>query len=154
MLEAVPVLLREANEFVASFHRHNKRVTGALFAVGCTDGEGLRGVAIAGRPVARMLQDGRTVECLRCCVLEGAPKGACSFLYACLWRAARALGYRRLITYTLASESGASLRGAGFKVVAELPPRAPESAWQGPDRSRDWQPVYGQMKLRWELADT
>jgi hypothetical protein len=68
-----------------------------------------------------------------------------------LWRSARALGYRRCVTYTLTTEGGASLRGAGFKLVAELPPRK-ASAWQGPDRSRDWQSVYGQQKIRWELT--
>jgi hypothetical protein len=91
-LEAVPMTVREANEFIASFHRHNKPVVGARFAIGCTDGTGLMGVAVVGRPVARQLQDGATSEVTRCCVLETAPKGACSFLYAACWRAWRAMG--------------------------------------------------------------
>lgn len=93
-----------------------------------------------------------TAEVLRCCVLSDAPKGTCSFLYATAWRAARALGWRRLITYTLADESGASLRGAGWRTVAELPPRPAHRAWKGPGRDREWQPVFGQQKLRWEVA--
>ena len=122
---AVPMTMREANEFVASFHRHNKPVAGARFAIGASDGEALIGVAIVGRPVARQLQDGVTSEVTRCCVRERAQKGACSFLYAACWRAWRAMGGRRLVTYTLATESGASMRGVGWKLVAELPANRP-----------------------------
>lgn len=150
-LHPVPMTQREANAFVASFHRHNKPTRGMLFQVGASDGNRLVGVGIAGRPVSRILDDGTTIEITRCCVLDNAPLGSCSFLYASLWRAARALGYRRCVTYTLASESGASLRGAGFKTVAELRSRK-DFAWQGPGRAREWQPVYGQQKLRWALA--
>ena len=89
-------------------------------------------------------------EVLRCCVRDGAPKGACSFLYACCWRAWRAMGGTRLVTYTLQSESGASLRGAGWKVVAELEPSDPKR-WQNRP-GREWQPVVGQAKFRWEAA--
>lgn len=150
MIDAVPVTVREANDFIASFHRHNKPVAGARFAIGASDGNQLVGVAVVGRPVARMLQDGTTSEVTRCCVLETAPKGACSFLYAACWRAWRAMGGRRLVTYTLQSESGASLRGAGWRVVAELKPNKP-GMWQS-RAGREWQSVVGQAKLRWECA--
>lgn len=150
-LFAVPMTLAEANEFVANYHRHNRPTVGAMWSVGVSDGRGLQGVAIIGRPVSRILDDGTTLEVTRVCTLPEAPKGACSFLYAAAWRAGRALGWRRLVTYTLTSESGASLRGAGWKVVAKLNPRK-DYAWQGPDRARDWQPVYGQQKLRWEMS--
>lgn len=150
-LHAVPVTQREANEFVANFHRHNKPTRGALFQLGASDGARLAGVAIIGRPVARMLQDGATAEVLRCCVLGDAPKGTCSFLYGASWRAARALGWRRLITYTLQSESGASIRGAGWKLIGEAT-KAPAAGWSRDGRARDWQPIYGQQKLRWEIA--
>lgn len=150
-LLAVPMTQREAKAFVASFHRHNKKPKGALFQLGASDGDRLVGVGIAGRPVSRILDDGTTIEVTRCCVLDDAPLGSCSFLYASLWRAGRALGYERCITYTLTSESGASLRGAGFRIVAQLRPRK-VNAWHGPNRAREWQPVYGQLKLRWELA--
>src|SRR4051812_6353496 len=136
---------REANAFVLAFHRHNAPPRGALFQLGVSDGRRLVGVAMAGRPVARGLDNGETIEVTRCCVLEDAPKGTCSFCYSALWRAARALGWRRIVTYTWASESGASLRGAGWKVVAELPARG-AGAWQGPDRARHWQSTYGQQK--------
>lgn len=149
-LALVPCLLGEANDFVASFHRHNKPVTGARFSVGASaDGE-LVGVAIVGRPTARELQDGFTAEVTRCCVHDDAPKGACSFLYAACWRAWRAMGGGRLVTYTLQREGGASLRGAGWKVVGELAGRD-AGGWQSRP-GREWQPVVGEPKFRWEIA--
>jgi hypothetical protein len=147
---AVPVTRSEAQAFVLNFHRHSKPPLGGLFQVGASDGLRMVGVAIVGRPVARRLQDGATAEVLRCCVIDDAPKGTCSFLYGACWRAAKALGWRRLVTYTLARESGASLRGAGWKVVAELEANRP-AMWQTRP-GREWQPVVGQQKLRWEAA--
>lgn len=142
--------LSEAMDLVTNFHRHNKAPSGGLFCLGVSDGGRLVGVAIVGRPVARKLDDCQTAEVTRCCVLEDAPKGTCSFLYARAWQAAKALGWRKMITYTLQAESGASLRGAGWKVVAELKAGNP-SAWLTRP-GREWQPVVGQMKLRWEAA--
>lgn len=142
--------LLEANQFVRNFHRHNKPTAGGLFAVGCSDGERLVGVAIVGRPVARLLDNGETTEVTRTCVLDDAPKGTCSFLYARCWQAARALGWRKMITYTLQSESGASLRGAGWRVVAELRGNT-GVAWQNRP-GREWQAVVGQAKFRWEAV--
>lgn len=145
-----PITLKEANQFVASFHRHNKPTRGGLFAVGCSNDGGLQGVAIVGRPVARMLQDGFTAEVTRVCTMDGSQKGTCSFLYATCWRAARAMGYQKLITYTLQSETGISLNGAGWRIVHET--KASKSGWNVPSRSRDWQPIYGQAKFRWEIS--
>ena len=143
----VPCTLREACAFVTSFHRHNKAPQGGLFACGASDGERLVGVGIVGRPVSRHMQDGGTAEVVRCCVLDDAPKGTPSAIYGALWRAARALGWRRLITYTLQSESGASLRGAGWTVLAERKANDP-ARWQSRP-GREWQPVVGQPKLLW-----
>lgn len=152
-LRAFPMTLAEANDFIAEHHRHSRPVVGGRFAIGCGNDEtGLQGVAVVSRPVARQLQDGRTAEVTRCCVdTAKAQKGACSFLYAACWRAWRAMGGERLVTYTLAKESGASLRGAGWQVVAEVEPR--DNPWQGPDRAREWHPTYGQLKLRWEANE-
>jgi hypothetical protein len=150
-LVAVPTTLAEANEFVANFHRHNKPVTMARWSIGASDGERLVGVAIVTLPVSRTLMDGFTAEVARCCVVDDAPKGSCSFLYAACWRAWRAMGGKRLITYTLQSESGASLRGAGWNVVAELAPRRDAQQWTNRP-GREWQSVVGQAKLRWEVA--
>ncbi len=146
----VPLTISEANEFVRSYHRHNKPVTGARFAIGASDGNELVGVALVSRPVARHMQDGLTSEVVRCCVTDVAPKGTPSFLYAACWRAWRAMGGRRLITYTLQREGGASLRGAGFNVVAELDANLPK-AWQNRP-GREWQAVVGEPKFRWEVA--
>jgi hypothetical protein len=148
MITIVPISLAEAQSFVAAFHRHNKPPVGHKFSVGASDGERLVGVAIVGRPVARMMQDGLTLEVLRLCVNDGAPKGSCSALYQTCWRAAKALGYRKLITYTLQTESGASLRGAGWKIVAELPANRADQ-WQNRP-GREWQATVGQAKIRWE----
>ncbi len=151
-LVAVPVELSEANEFVANFHRHNKPVTGHRFSIGVSDGNNLRGVCIVGRPVSRIIQaQGYTAEVLRCCVQDGAPKGSCSFLYATAWRAWRAMGGQRLITYTLQSEGGASLRGAGWSLIAERKANDPKQ-WQS-RAGRAWQPVVGQAKFLWEAAN-
>lgn len=145
-LSVVPVTLREANAFVAAHHRHHVPPRGCVFCLGVEDDAGtLRGVAIAGRPVSRMLQDGRTLEVTR--VATDGARNACSKLYAAVRRAAPHLGYRRLVTYTLASESGASLRGAGWRRVADVS----GGSWSRPSRGReDKHPLAA--KVRWEAA--
>jgi hypothetical protein len=145
MLELVPITLREANAFVRAHHRHHPPARGCVAVVAVSDLEAVRGVAIIGRPKARRAQDGWTAEVTRVCT-DGA-RNACSMLYGAAWRAARALGYRRLITYTLPSEGGASLRGAGFRLVAETR----GGSWSRAARPRvDMHPT--QAKLRWERA--
>lgn len=145
MLTITPITQREANAYVAQHHRHHKPVTGAIFCVAASDGGTVRGVAIVGRPVARALQDGWTAEVTRCCT-DGA-RNACSMLYGAAWRAARAMGYRKLITYTLPEEGGASLRAAGFRCIGA----AGGGSWNCPSRPRiDTHPM--QQKLRWEQA--
>ena len=150
-LRAIPMNLSEANEFVKNFHRHNKPVVGHRFCIGVSDGSELWGVVIVGRPVSRFVQaEGYTAEVLRCCVRDGGPKGCCSFLYGAAWRAWRAMGGERLITYTLQSEGGASLRGAGWRLVAERKPNDPK-LWQS-RKGRSWQPVVGQAKFLWDVS--
>ncbi|HMJ03091.1 MAG TPA: XF1762 family protein, partial [Conexibacter sp.] len=114
------------------------------FALGAARGDELVGVAIVGRPLARLLQDGWTLEVLRLCTT--GDRNACSFLYGACWRAARALGYRRLVTYTRADEGGASLRASGFRVVGEVK----SESWDRPSRPRDGGDP--QQRLRWELS--
>ena len=121
-LNLIPVTFREACAFIAEHHRHHKPPAGIKFCLGLMDRDGeLVGVATVGRPVARMYDDGLTLEVNRTCT-DGTAN-ANSMLYGAAWRAAKALGYRRLITYTHASESGASLRAAGWRVIAERPAR-------------------------------
>jgi hypothetical protein len=141
-----PLTVKAAIAFVREHHRHNRPPLSALFALGAhCDGQ-LVGVVMVGRPIARMMQDGHTAEVTRCCVLEGAPMGTCSFLYARARRAAAALGYDRVLTYTLASETGASLRGAGWQPVAKVRARQ----WSTPKRLRESQPIHGLPKVRWQ----
>ncbi|OZI79893.1 hypothetical protein CAL24_08260 [Bordetella genomosp. 2] len=114
-LRVIPVSLRIANAFVAQQHRHHRPVRGCKFAIGASADGRLVGVAIVGRPVARGHDDGLTAEVTRLCT-DGT-RNACSLLYGAAWRAARSMGYRRLITYTLPDEGGASLRGAGWRLL-------------------------------------
>lgn len=117
MLDICPVSLKEANAYVEQHHRHHKPVVGHKFSIGCTDGENIVGVAIVGRPVSRYLDDGWTLEVNR--LATDGTKNACSMLYAAAWRAARAMGYKKLITYILDTEPGTSLKAAGWKCVGQ-----------------------------------
>lgn len=119
----VPITFRQASAFITKHHRHNKPARGWKFGIGIVDsGTDLVGVATAGRPVARHFNNGVTLEVNRTCT-DGC-KNANSMLYGAVWRAAKAMGYRRCITYTQADEPGTSLRAAGWRKVKELPPRA------------------------------
>lgn len=112
-LYVVPVELKEANAFIAALHRHHKPVVGHRFSLGCMDDRGvLRGAAICGRPVARMVDQRNVLEVTRLCT-DGT-KNACSILYAAAARAAQAIGYRKTQTYVLDSEPGTSLLAAGW----------------------------------------
>jgi hypothetical protein len=145
MLILTPITLREACAFIEQHHRHHKPPRGCRFAIAVSADAVVCGVATVGRPVARSLDDGWTVEVNRCCT-DGT-RNACSMLYAAAWRAARAMGYRRLITYTLASEGGASLRAAGWRSLGA----AGGGSWDRPSRPRvDTAPL--QAKLMWEAA--
>lgn len=147
--ELTPVTLRQAREFVAKFHRHNDPPQGYKFSIGLLDGDDLIGVVIVGRPVARRKDDGKTAEVTRCCVLEGY-KNANSLLYGAAWRAARAMGYSRIITYTLPTESGASLRAAGFQKVGMTEAKA--NGWSVPSRPRVKGDKYPEgQKVVWEI---
>lgn len=112
-----PVTFREACAFVELMHRHHKPPRGCLFCLAVSEEGRVVGVAIVGRPVSRLLQDGWTAEVTR--VATDGTKNACSKLYSAAWRAARSIGFRRLVTYTLPEESGASLRAAGWRLIGE-----------------------------------
>ena len=149
MMEARPITLRAACAHVAEFHRHNLPPRGHRFSIGCTVDGVLVGCAIVGRPVARGFDFETTAEVVRVCVPDGAQKGMCSFLYAACWRAWKAMGGKRMITYTLQSETGASLRGAGWIRVADLAGRD-GVAWQN-RADRKAQAVVSEPKYRWEV---
>jgi hypothetical protein len=152
--EIVPVTLRKANDFVAAKHRHTGRTArnGGKFAIGLGVKGKLKGVAIVGNPLSATLMNGVTAEVLRVCVDDDAPKGSCSKLYGACWRAWKAMGGKRMITYTLETETGASLRGAGWVVVGKTKP-CKEGWRKSPDNStRTYAPVMGLVKNRWQVT--
>lgn len=132
MLQIRPIDLKGARAFVGEHHRHNKPPIGHKFSIACYDGERLCGVVMVGRPISRRLDDGLTVEINRNCT-DGT-YNACSILYGAACRAAKALGYKRIITYTLQSEPGTSLKASGWK-IDEL--QAGGGSWSVPSRPRE-----------------
>lgn len=149
-LQVVPIKQAEAKAYVREHHRHHEPSVGSVFQVAVADEEAaVRGVAMVGRPIARNWDDGWTLEVTR--VATDGCANACSALYAACWRAAKALGWGRLITYTLSSESGSSLRAAGFRVIAQRKGRS----WATASKARprvDTYAEHGQGKLVWEAA--
>jgi hypothetical protein len=145
-LRLCPISLGTANEFVAAWHRHHDPVIQCIFKVGICDGQGvLRGVAIAEIPKGINNMTGDTIEVTR--VATDGTKNACSMLYGACSRAAFALGWRKVITYTEKGESGASLRAAGHRVVAERPAR---KGWDTQSRPRDNRKYRSVQRLLWD----
>lgn len=145
--EIVPLDLAEANAFVRLHHRHHGAVVGHKFSLGAIFEGIICGVAIVGRPVSRMRDDGKTLEVTRLCT-DGT-RNACSFLYGAAARAAFALGYKRIGTYILASEPGASLLGSGWRQIAETK----GGSWSRNRRPRvDTHPLQGKILFEAESA--
>jgi len=142
-LELQPIFQDEAFAWISEHHRHHEPPRGWLFGIACNDGARIVGVAVIGRPTAGRLQDGWTAEVTRCCT-DGTPHVA-SKLYAAACRATRAMGYRRLITYTLATERGTSLRAAGWRELYNT---------KGGSWNRRWRPRVDKhptgQKTLWE----
>lgn len=152
-LEIRPITLRAANAYVAQHHRHNLPTNGHKWSLAVYDGDRLCGVAIAGQPIARKLDDGLTIEIRRVCT-DGT-RNACSILYGACAKTAKAMGYKRVITYTLISEPGTSLRASGFTDCGE----AGGGTWNMPSRPREVEQItlFGtvrkypeEKKRRWE----
>ncbi len=168
-LRIVPVTWDDACGFIGMWHRHHKPPRGHIFRVGVADDlDVLHGVATVGRPVSRAYQDGLTLEVNR--TSTDGMRNANSMLYGACWRAARALGYRRLITYSHADvqgpvcgapcrhwscmairegENGVSLRAAGWRIVAQRPPHR---GWDRPSRPRGQTDTEGIPRTLWEVA--
>lgn len=141
-LTIVPLGLKGANDYVEKMHRHHKPVRGCKFCIGVmSDGE-LHGVAICGRPVSRYYDNGLTLEITRLCT-DGT-FNACSKLYGACVRIARNMGYTRIVTYTLESEDGASLRASNFRYDG----RAGKPMWTGSRSGRDTG-APKEFKKRW-----
>lgn len=144
-LQLQPITFKEASAFVRLHHRHHAPSVGHKFSIAANDGARVVGVVTVGRPVARHLDNGWTLEVTRC-TTDGT-KNAASLLYGAAWRATKALGYRRLITYTLVEEPGTSLRAAGWQALYQTE----GGSWDCPSRPRvDTHPL-GQKTL-WEAG--
>lgn len=143
MIKLTPITHKNAKTYVREHHRHLKPPAGAVFVLAVSDEDGtVRGVALVGRPVARMLDDGLTLEVTR--VATDGARNACSMLYGAARRIAFAMGYTKIVTYTLPEEGGASLRAAGWKNEGE----AGGGSWSRDKRQRDL-PLRGEVKTRW-----
>ena len=130
-LTAIPLELKQANKFVEKYHRHHKPVHRDKFRIGCLFEGRLVGVVQCARPVSRYLDSGDTIEVVRLCT-DGTPN-VCSFLYSRAARAAQAMGYKKIITYTLESEDGSSLRACGWKFEK----MTDGGSWNCPSRPRN-----------------
>lgn len=149
MLKVLPIFQKQAFEFIEKNHRHHKKPAGSILqiAVGVESQNDkfettikIHGVAVVGRPVSRMLQNGRTAEVTRLCT-DGYPN-ACSMLYAACWRAVKAMGYNKLVTYILDTEPGTTLNASGFNYVG----KRGGGSWSRPSRVRtDKHPVQGKI---------
>lgn len=147
-LRLVPVRFGDAAGFTDMWHRHHRRPTGHVFSMGVANElDVLVGVACVGRPVAKAYQDGLTLEVNR--TTTDGTRNVNSMLYGAAWRAAKALGYCRLITYTQEGETGASLRAAGWRVLAERPARG---SWDTPSRPREDRGTEGIPRTLWEAS--
>ncbi|MGI5292785.1 XF1762 family protein [Nonomuraea polychroma] len=135
----------QASAFVGGHHRHNRPPQGHKFSIGAAHGNELVGVTIVGRPIARHYDDGHTLEVTRVAVKSSA-RNACTLLYGAAWRAGRALGYQRMITYTRADESGTCLRAAGWEPIAV---RSPHRGWSRPSRPRPYSEAEPVARTLW-----
>jgi hypothetical protein len=147
-LELVPITRDEAFAFIERHHRHHPPPTSWRYGVGVHVEGTVVGVVVVGRPVSRHLDDGWTAEVTRLCT-DGTEHAA-SKLYAAAWRASRALGYRRLITYTLTTEPGTSLRAAGWRTIGQTDTRA--RSWDRPGRPRVDRHAVAQRSL-WAIGE-
>lgn len=142
-LYAVPLELREANEFVATLHRHHDPVYRDKFRVGAEKNGELVGIVQVGRPVSRNLDDGKTVEVTRLC--SNGERNVCSFLYGKAAKIAQEMGYSKIITYILQSEPGVSLKAAGWTLED---PSCGGGNWNCPSRKRNTT-APTEKKQRW-----
>lgn len=146
-MDIVPITFKEACEFVRRHHRHHRPPQGHKFSIACSDNGKIVGVVIVGRPISRMLDNGWTLEVTRLCT-DGT-KNACSILYSTAWRAARAMGYKKMVTYVKQSEGGGSLHASGWKLIGE----AGGGKWSRITRPRINE-YNTELKLKFEITSS
>lgn len=153
---ARPLTLADANAVVAKWHSHHKPVKGHRFSIGAFDGGVCVGAVIVGRPVARRLDTGTTFEVTRLCT--NGHRNAASFLLARAWRAARAMGVTRMVSYTREDEAGTSYKAAGWTATAT----SPGKQWDAHTDQRRVQVMLPGIftpttecvpRVRWEVCD-
>jgi hypothetical protein len=144
----LPITLKRANAIVVAWHRHNKPVRGCRWCLAAEHNGKIVGIVIVARPVAGGIDQDLTAEVRRLCVIPDAPHNTCSFLYAAARRVWQTMGGSRMLTYTLQSESGASLRGAGWNPSVVKVKHKCGNGWQS--RPRQFQPVFEEPKFRWD----
>ena len=149
-MTVVPITVKEANKVVGEHHRHNNPTSGGKFAVAAEHEGKIVGAVIIGRPIARLLDKEGVAEVTRLVVTPDAPRNTCSFLYSAARRVWQAMGGKKMLTYTLQTESGDSLRGAGWTRHFATKPHG----WNNKTRERKEQKIYSQAKFRWEVACT
>lgn len=148
-MRIVPLTLREANDFVERWHRHSARTSndGGKYAIGLENDGQLVGVAIVGRPIARLLQVEGAAELLRLCTSPNAPKGAGSKLYSRAKRIWQLMGGTTIHTYTLTKESGETMRGAGLRDEDSIEVKGAQ--WDRTNRRRTIKAIHDEPKRRW-----
>ena len=146
MLNVVPITFKAACHFVRIHHRHHPPPIGHKFSIGLCDGQELVAVAMAGRPISRMLDNGRTLEVTRVCT--NGSRNACSKIYATCWRIAKEMGYKCTVTYILESEPGTSLKAAGWICDG----KTGGGSWDTPSRRRPRKENIG-VKIRFRIGD-
>ena len=144
MLKIVPTTLKQANGLVSQIHRHHKPVVGHRFSLACYDDDRLCGVVICGRPVARMIDHTKVLEISRCAT-DGT-KNAISKLYSSVCRAAAAMGFEKVQTYTLPEEGGSSMKACGFTFVGE----AGGGDWNHGEKSHKNRRTDQPMGVKWK----
>lgn len=142
-LKVKPISLAQANEFIIKNHRHHDKVQGHKFSEAVYKGDKLVGVACVGRPVSRHLDDNKTLEVTRLCT-DGT-YNACSILYARCARIAKDMGYEKIITYILDSETGISLKASGWHLEED---NVGGGCWSSPSRPRELMEInlFGETK--------
>ena len=155
-LNTKPITIKQANEFVAKYHRHHRPTTKncGKWAISAVDVKTdiIVGISITGNPVSASFMDGYTLEITRLCIKEGAPLGTASFLISKCSSIWKQMGGKRLLTYTLSHESGASLKGAGWEKIGEV---MPHNNWKHKStmdgKERDLLEIYKLKKYRWQF---
>lgn len=137
---AEPIELKDCQAYINEHHRRHMAAHRDKFRIAAVDNEEIVGVIQVGRPVSRILDNGKTLEVLRLCTTGG--RNVCSFLYSRAARIAKEMGYEKIITYILESESGTSLKASGWVCEAD---GVGGGDWNTPSRPREVEPE--QMSL-------